>query len=77
MQAGCWFLQRSVWQFAWLLARTPEIPGRTYAIYGVIYVVASLFWLWAVDGVRPTTSDAIGMGLAIAGMLVIVLGNLR
>ena len=46
--------------------------GRAYAAYGGIYIAASLLWLWAAEGQRPTSMDLIGAGLAIAGALVIV-----
>ncbi|MFP3616365.1 hypothetical protein SB778_40715, partial [Paraburkholderia sp. SIMBA_050] len=29
---------------------------------------------WAVDGVRPSVSDYVGVGLCLAGMLVIMFG---
>lgn len=61
--------------FAWLLSLHPGAAGRTYAAYGVVYVATSLVWLWRVEGQRPTTTDMIGAGLAMAGMLIIVAGR--
>jgi small multidrug resistance family-3 protein len=59
--------------FATVLARTDvAFAGRAYAAYGGVYIVASLLWLWAVEGQRPTAPDSIGAALAIAGALVIV-----
>lgn len=46
--------------------------GRAYAAYGGIYIVASLVWLWMVEGQRPAGSDLIGAAMAIAGALVII-----
>ena len=46
--------------------------GRAYAAYGGIYIAASLVWLWLAEGQRPTATDAIGAGIAIAGALVII-----
>jgi small multidrug resistance family-3 protein len=44
--------------FAWLLTRVDaSAAGRAYAAYGGIYIVASLGWLWAVEGVRPDRWD--------------------
>jgi small multidrug resistance family-3 protein len=61
--------------FAWLLTRIPsEFAGRAYAAYGGVYIVASLLWLWAVEGARPDRWDAIGATLALAGAAVILLG---
>lgn len=37
-----------------------------YATYGVVYIAASLGWLWMVDGVTPAWTDIIGVGLALA-----------
>ena len=62
--------------FAWLLTLHPQATGRVYAAYGGVYVMVALFWLWSVDGVEPTTSDWIGIGLVLLGMSVIML-NLR
>jgi small multidrug resistance family-3 protein len=58
--------------FVWLLTLHPFAAGRVYAAYGGVYVVVALVWLWAVDGVRPTSWDVIGSVLALAGMAVIM-----
>jgi small multidrug resistance family-3 protein len=60
--------------FAWLLTLHPTASGRVYAAYGGVYIGMALLWLWAVDGVRPSTSDWLGVGLCLAGMLVIMFG---
>ena len=49
-----------------------ELPGRAYAAYGGIYIVASLAWLGAVEGQTPTRTDVVGAALAIGGALVII-----
>ena len=59
--------------FAWLLTLPPTAAGRTYAAYGGVYVVTALFWLWAVEHVRPTRWDLVGGAVAIAGMAIIAL----
>lgn len=61
--------------FAWLLTLHPQAAGRIYAAYGGVYVGAALAWLWWVDGVRPTPTDWLGVGLCLAGMVVIMLGS--
>jgi small multidrug resistance family-3 protein len=43
-----------------------------YAAYGGIYIVASLGWLWLVEGQRRSTADAIGAAVAILGALIII-----
>lgn len=60
--------------FAWLLTLHPQAAGRVYAAYGGVYISVALMWLWAVDSVRPTFTDWIGVGLCLAGMGVIMLG---
>ena len=60
--------------FAWLLTLHPHAAGRVYAAYCGIYVSVALVWLWAVDSVRPTVTDWIGVGLCLLGMSVIMLG---
>ena len=59
--------------FALALTRIDSaFAGRAYAAYGGIYIVASLVWLWMVEGQTPTRTDAIGATLAIIGALVII-----
>jgi small multidrug resistance family-3 protein len=59
--------------FAFALTRVDSIfAGRAYAAYGGIYIAASLVWLWIAEQQRPTMSDFIGAGLAIAGAVVIM-----
>lgn len=59
--------------FAWLLTLVDvEHPGRAYAIYGGIYIVASLAWLWAVEGTRPDRWDMIGSTVCILGAAIIL-----
>jgi small multidrug resistance family-3 protein len=60
--------------FAWLLTLHPHAAGRVYAAYGGIYISVALVWLWAVDSVRPTVTDWIGVGLCLLGMSIIMLG---
>ena len=54
--------------FAWLLALVPvDHAGRAYAVYGGIYIAASLIWLWLGEGQRPDRWD-------LGGGLVVLLG---
>lgn len=61
--------------FAFLLtlADTP-VAGRTYAVYGGIYIAASLAWLWLAEGVRPDRWDAVGAAICLIGAAVIFYG---
>ena len=47
--------------FAFALTRVDSaFAGRAYAAYGGIYIVASLAWLWVVEGQAPTRTDLAG-----------------
>ena len=60
--------------FAWLLTLAPsDFAGRTYAAYGGVYILASLLWLWAIEGRRPDTWDMIGAALCLIGAAIILL----
>lgn len=59
--------------FATLLTRSPaENAGRAYAIYGGIYIAASLGWLWLVEGRRPDAWDLLGAAICLVGAAVIL-----
>jgi small multidrug resistance family-3 protein len=60
--------------FVWLLSLHPHAAGRVYAAYGGVYVSVAIIWLYAVDSVRPSVTDLVGVGICILGMLVIMLG---
>jgi small multidrug resistance family-3 protein len=59
--------------FAWLLALSPaEHAGRAFAVYGGVYIVASLVWLWAVEGQVPDRWDLTGAAICLVGAAVIL-----
>ncbi|WP_299199693.1 YnfA family protein [uncultured Amphritea sp.] len=58
--------------FAWLLSLHPTAAGRVYAAYGGVYIFVALLWLWLVDGIKPTTWDMVGAGIALLGMAIIM-----
>jgi small multidrug resistance family-3 protein len=60
--------------FVWLLTLHPHAAGRVYAAYGGVYVSVALLWLWLVDAVRPTVTDAVGVAVCLLGMAIIVFG---
>ncbi len=60
--------------FAWLLTLHPAAAGRVYAAYGGVYVAVAIVWLWSVDGIRPTLTDAVGAGVTLLGMAIILFG---
>lgn len=60
--------------FAWLLTLHPHAAGRVYAAYGGVYVSMALLWLWAVESIRPTLTDWLGVSVVLLGMLIIMFG---
>ncbi|UTF60088.1 YnfA family protein [Gilvimarinus sp. DA14] len=58
--------------FAWLLTLHPTASGRVYAAYGGVYIVMAIFWLWTVDGIKPTSWDLLGSAVALSGMAIIM-----
>ncbi|AIM21787.1 UPF0060 membrane protein [Serratia marcescens] len=76
-QGSAWLLlpaALSLMLFVWLLTLHPAASGRVYAAYGGVYVATALLWLRVVDGVKLSTLDWVGAGVALAGMLIIVSG---
>ena len=64
----------SLGMFAWLLTLHPHAAGRVYAAYGGVYISVALMWLWAVDSVKPTITDFVGVGVCLVGMAIIMFG---
>jgi small multidrug resistance family-3 protein len=65
----------SLMLFAYLLTLVDApAAGRAYAAYGGIYIVTSLGWLWAVEGVRPDRWDVSGAALCLVGAVLILAG---
>ena len=61
--------------FAVTLTRIDAVyAGRAFAAYGGVYIVASLGWLWAVEGSRPDRWDGLGGLIILIGAAVILLG---
>ncbi|MGE0340063.1 MAG: YnfA family protein [Xanthobacteraceae bacterium] len=61
--------------FAWLLTYVEsDAAGRAYAAYGGVYILASLLWLWVVEGTRPDRWDALGAAVCLIGAAIILFG---
>lgn len=61
--------------FAWLLTHVEiDAAGRTYAAYGGVYIVASLLWLWTIEGARPDRWDILGGAVCLIGAVIILFG---
>ena len=61
--------------FVWLLTLHPHAAGRVYAAYGGVYIAVAIAWLWAVDSIRPTFTDVLGVSICLVGVLIIMLGG--
>ncbi len=62
--------------FAYLLTKINlEFAGRAYAVYGGIYIVSSLLWLFFVEKQSFNKWDLIGVGICILGASIILIGN--
>ena len=66
----------SIIVFAVLLTRINSMfAGRTFAAYGGVYIVASLLWLWIIEGQRLDKWDILGAIICIAGAVLILFGH--
>ncbi len=61
--------------FAFLLSLHPTAAGRVYAAYGGVYIGVAIVWLWAVDSVKPTLTDWLGVVVCLIGMAIIIVGG--
>ncbi|VDS09040.1 hypothetical protein PARHAE_02229 [Paracoccus haematequi] len=61
--------------FAWLLTLSPaDHAGRAYAVYGGVYITASVLWMWLAEGRRPDQWDVTGTAICLAGAALILWG---
>lgn len=59
--------------FAWLLTLVQsDAAGRAYAAYGGVYIMASIGWLWLIEGQRPDRWDLTGGMICLFGAAVIL-----
>jgi len=62
--------------FAYLLTKINlEFAGRAYAIYGGIYIISSLAWLFFIEKQSFNKWDIIGVSIIFIGILFILIGN--
>ena len=47
--------------------------GRIYAVYGGFFIVLSFLWGWLLYGDRPDIGDAVGGGIELVGVLLVLL----
>ena len=76
LNASIWWLAPgmvSLAAFGWLLTQVEiDLAGRAYAAYGGIYIIASLVWLWTIEGRAPDRWDLIGATTCMVGALIII-----
>lgn len=66
----------SLFAFAFLLSKVElEFAGRAYAIYGGIYIISSLFWLYFVEGQSFNRYDILGAFVIFCGILIMLFGG--
>ncbi|ABG60567.1 YnfA family protein [Cytophaga hutchinsonii] len=59
--------------FAYLLTKIDTATaGRAYAVYGGIYIVCSLAWMYGIEKFSPDIWDYIGVGICLIGASVIL-----
>tara|TARA_R110002110_G_scaffold113263_2_gene281124 strand:+ start:261 stop:593 length:333 start_codon:yes stop_codon:yes gene_type:complete len=59
--------------FAYFLTRIDSAnAGRAYAAYGGVYIIASLLWMWTIEGQRPDRWDVTGGLIALTGAAIIL-----
>ncbi len=62
--------------FAILLTRLDSnFAGRTFAVYGGVYIVASLIWLWLIEGEQLDRWDLLGAFVCLIGATIILWGS--
>jgi small multidrug resistance family-3 protein len=50
----------------------PTSFGKTYVVYGGVFIVMSIAWAWYFDGFRPDRLDIIGGAVCFMGIGIIL-----
>jgi small multidrug resistance family-3 protein len=58
--------------YGWVATWQVTSFGKTYAVYGGVFVVMSIAWAWYFDGFRPDRLDIIGGLVCFAGIGIIL-----
>jgi small multidrug resistance family-3 protein len=62
--------------FAYLFTKINlQFAGRAYAVYGGIYIISSLLWLFFIEKESFNRWDIIGASISILGSMIILIGN--
>ena len=46
--------------------------GRTYAVYGGVFIIMSLFWAWKFDNFKPDKYDVTGACIMLTGVAIML-----
>jgi len=58
--------------YGWVATLQTTSFGKTYAVYGGVFVVMSIAWGWYFDGFRPDRYDVLGGLVCLAGLAIIL-----
>ena len=58
--------------YGWIATWQATSFGKTYAVYGGIFVVMSIAWAWYFDGFRPDRFDVVGGVICFVGIAIIL-----
>lgn len=58
--------------YGWVATCQPTSFGKTYAVYGGIFVVMSIAWAWYFDSFRPDRFDILGGAITCLGIAIIL-----
>jgi len=58
--------------YGWVATWQTTSFGKTYAVYGGVFVVMSIAWGWYFDGFKPDRFDIIGGAVCLAGIAIIL-----
>ena len=58
--------------YGWVATWQTTTFGKTYAVYGGVFIVLSIAWAWYFDGFRPDWYDVIGGLVCFAGIGIIL-----
>ncbi len=79
LQKSSWWLAVGIISlilFAYMLTKVQmEFAGRAYAVYGGVYILSSLLWLYGVEKQSFTRWDILGSMIVFSGITLILIGN--
>lgn len=58
--------------YGWVATWQTTSFGKTYAVYGGVFVVMSIGWAWYFDGFKPDRFDIVGGLVCCVGIAIIL-----